>query len=118
MLGEILKTTSRTPHGVRGLKSLLIVHRKPPQQSHPSRGAWIEMKQLLGLSLDPTSHPSRGAWIEICVSARIINMTFKSHPSRGAWIEMLYVVYVLSKSHSRTPHGVRGLKYSSLFQRR
>ena len=33
----------RTPHGVRGLKSLIPVPIATAQSSHPSRGAWIEM---------------------------------------------------------------------------
>ena len=39
------------------------------EQSHPSRGAWIEMAYFLTLTYDEEqSHPSRGAWIEIVVS--------------------------------------------------
>ena len=33
--------------------------------SHPSRGAWIEMKAAMPGRALLTSHPSRGAWIEI-----------------------------------------------------
>ena len=33
----------RTPHGVRGLKYFVIVFQRIRQQSHPSRGAWIEI---------------------------------------------------------------------------
>ena len=35
------------------------------------------------------SHPARGAWIEIKSSEKAGEM-FKSHPARGAWIEMTY----------------------------
>ena len=34
------------------------------------------------------SHPSRGAWIEICDSSQATNTLIASHPSRGAWIEI------------------------------
>ena len=35
--------SGRTPHGVRGLKSLTKRKSVVPEKSHPSRGAWIEM---------------------------------------------------------------------------
>ena len=34
-------------------------------QSHPSRGAWIEINKALAAVVAVVSHPSRGAWIEI-----------------------------------------------------
>ena len=34
-----------------------------------------------------------------------------SHPARGAWIEILHTVNLISAVSSRTPHGVRGLKF-------
>ena len=37
--------SSRTPHGVRGLKLEGLVERHRTQRSHPSRGAWIEMSR-------------------------------------------------------------------------
>ena len=37
---------SRTPHGVRGLKSLGFHPFWPSETSHPSRGAWIEIQIL------------------------------------------------------------------------
>ena len=37
---------SRTPRGVRGLKSLPRGDRLDDRQSHPSRGAWIEISPL------------------------------------------------------------------------
>ena len=37
-------------------------------ESHPVRGAWIEIHLLLVLPLPPEqSHPVRGAWIEISI---------------------------------------------------
>ena len=38
-------TGRRTPHGVRGLKSLGGVQRGRGGVSHPSRGAWIEIRR-------------------------------------------------------------------------
>ena len=101
---------SRTPHGVRGLKSEGIARDAKTGESHPSRGAWIEILKnarkhhvcysrtphgVRGLklrdeqtrSIPDLSHPSRGAWIEISWTrpkCRIVS----SHPSRGAWIEI------------------------------
>ena len=37
-------TVSRTPHGVRGLKSVTGSKVMGNFMSHPSRGAWIEIK--------------------------------------------------------------------------
>ena len=34
-------------------------------QSHPARGAWIEIFEWEGLPDGLESHPARGAWIEI-----------------------------------------------------
>ena len=36
----------RTPHGVRGLKYVAVVGELGRVESHPSRGAWIEMANL------------------------------------------------------------------------
>ena len=62
-----------------------------PPLSHPSRGAWIEIGQHQDTARQPESHPSRGAWIEIVLSHK--NST---------------------RSASRTPHGVRGLKCQAI----
>ena len=56
---------SRTPRGVRGLKYALTLAAMRRAQSHPSRGAWIEIAQRARQSQTKRSHPSRGAWIEI-----------------------------------------------------
>ena len=40
------------------------------------------------------------------------NIRRLSHPSRGAWIEMRPILVSGDKAARRTPHGVRGLKYS------
>ena len=35
---------SRTPHGVRGLKLIVLVVHPAAVWSHPARGAWIEIQ--------------------------------------------------------------------------
>ena len=35
------------------------------EESHPSRGAWIEISSVACTTISTRSHPSRGAWIEI-----------------------------------------------------
>ena len=57
------------------------------------------------------SHPARGAWIEIRPSEEDGNKT-GSHPARGAWIEIPVSPARFPATLSRTPHGVRGLKYT------
>ena len=126
------RARSRTPHGVRGLKLRANHWLTSDMLSHPSRGAWIEIGYQPRCSRFRSSHPSRGAWIEI-TSAWIRRSGIRSHPSRGAWIEIASMSSMLAhlRSHpsrgawieirltwlqawpitSRTPHGVRGLKY-------
>ena len=43
--------------------------------------------EMGGLRAMGESHPSRGAWIEIDTPSSIPNYS-QSHPSRGAWIEI------------------------------
>ena len=40
------KVCCRTPRGVRGLKLLSVETEETGTQSHPSRGAWIEIKRI------------------------------------------------------------------------
>ena len=89
---------------------VVVINAHGNWQSHPSRGAWIEIGCLADGAHDAqsrtprgvrglkcqradvpparhVSHPSRGAWIEI--GARECKHTARlSHPSRGAWIEI------------------------------
>ena len=103
----------RTPQGVRGLKYQILRAMGDIAQSHPARGAWIEIpyarrakntgacrtpQGVRGLkSQQPAALPGRAA----------------SHPARGAWIEILCCSTCLLLSQSRTPQGVRGLKCRS-----
>ena len=57
-----LTRMSRTPHGVRGLKSTWSHVCVYAPQSHPSRGAWIEISSTKSQSYDSgrTPHGVRG----------------------------------------------------------
>ena len=100
----------RTPHGVRGLKFRPQPDHGHRTGSHPSRGAWIEMRRTQARPLPYASHPSRGAWIEMGSATSWTCTSSASHPSRGAWIEILSTSSPADSATGRTPHGVRGLK--------
>ena len=61
------------------------------------------------LPRDKESHPARGAWIEMHIF-RHRPARRKSHPARGAWIEMAEISVEVAEAIRRTPQGVRGLK--------
>ena len=83
------KVCCRTPRGVRGLKFKSHFGVTSPDASHPSRGAWIEIRENREIVVQAiTSHPSRGAWIEIVNALPFRAYALMSHPSRGAWIEI------------------------------
>ena len=70
------------------------------------------MKLLFPLAVlvELLSHPARGAWIEISAE-RAGETICQSHPARGAWIEIGCTAQSIGASSSRTPQGVRGLKF-------
>ena len=73
---------SRTPQGVRGLKSEA---RHPAQRivaSHPARGAWIEIDLPVLAVCGKRSHPARGAWIEISEASAEIGLRIVA-PRKG-----------------------------------
>ena len=112
----------------------VALNNKTVAESHPARGAWIEIKiiqhqhtanygrtpqgvrglkfyaHFLCLRRDE-SHPARGAWIEICLRVTAGTGLAVSHPARGAWIEISRVMVLLPPPFGRTPQGVRGLKF-------
>ena len=57
-------------------------------QSHPARGAWIEIQISRPKPYKKKSHPARGAWIEIQQAQSEKQSKKSSHPARGAWIEI------------------------------
>ena len=89
----------------------VALNNKTVSESHPARGAGIEIKiikhqhkanygrtpqgvrglkfyaHFLCLRRDE-SHPARGAWIEICLRVTAGTGLAVSHPARGAWIEI------------------------------
>ena len=88
------------------IRSMISSH-----ESHPARGAWIEIylrrdaaqlvqrrtpqgvRGLKSLVRDHAaalgaSHPARGAWIEISSTPSSRAQKRESHPARGAWIEI------------------------------
>ena len=80
------------------------------RQSHPTRGAWIEIVDTEKILVYYRSHPTRGAWIEISYGTIEDADDQMSHPTRGAWIEITAALMAAQEVISRTPHGVRGLK--------
>ena len=84
----IYSNGSRSPHGERGLKFLLLVERDCRQlrrSPHGERG--LKFTIVLCNSGLVMSLPTRGAWIEINISISI-NSDLLSLPTRGAWIEI------------------------------
>ena len=53
------------------------------------------------------SHPVRGAWIEISISVLVIGFILRSHPVRGAWIE-IFLDYTCGCFNGIMSHPVRG----------
>ena len=60
--------------------------------------------------LNSPSHPARGAWIEIC-SCTVIPTNKLSRTPHGVRGLKYFVNPLDIASYRRTPHGVRGLKY-------
>ena len=56
----VREEAGRTPQGVRGLKSLECVELFPAWESHPARGAWIEMSSVSGLPCKVLVAPRKG----------------------------------------------------------
>ena len=49
------------------------------------------------------SHPVRGAWIEIDVIVSVRSSPLMSHPVRGAWIEIEMEKYCKNRKTGRIP---------------
>ena len=100
----------RTPHWVRGLKYSMSRRACGSPESHPARGAWIEMSTRCRPSLRRApSHPARGAWIEIGLpqtqKTTLVHRT--PHGVRG--LKLCHEAHEGCDSR-RAPHGARGLK--------
>ena len=83
-------TICRTPRWVRGLKLVLIISYNARLMSHPTMGAWIEIKMRVQVQLHKIVAPHDG-----CVDWNAINIWKKSKELK-----------------CRTPRWVRGLKYN------
>ena len=70
------------------MKLLPNIAKLPSMESHPVRGAWIEIKRYRRINGSHGSHPVRGAWIEMISPQRNAARPPRSHPVRGAWIEI------------------------------
>ena len=96
------------------MKSEITGSDKQIKWSHPVRGAWIEMVvSAASVVVSFGSHPVRGAWIEMPISSHLLRASL-SHPVRGAWIEIRKSFRTTADFTSRTPSGVRGLKFGSV----
>ena len=95
---------------MRGLK--LDEHKPQARDSwgRTSRGVrGLKYGYAAGIARSEESHLSRGAWIEIIVGDYLL-VADGSHLSRGAWIEMEHTGCKIITHGSRTSRGVRGLK--------
>ena len=45
--GKLYDAAGRTPHGVRGLKLGMLAADTLVHESHPTRGAWIEIQESM-----------------------------------------------------------------------
>ena len=108
--GVIMVLIGRSPHGERGLKSILEGVHSSYELSLPSRGAWIEMTDKTQQQRQRkcrSPHGERG--LKLCLRAGR-STTPWSLPSRGAWIEILISTGSFVHAGCRSPHGERGLK--------
>ncbi len=92
------------------MKFILVLLGSKTLQSHPVRGAWIEIYPYTLTVTAAKSHPVRGAWIEIAAVPCGEGRSVRSHPVRGAWIE-ISEEFISAWRIGRTPSGVRGLKF-------
>ena len=106
---------SRTPRWVRGLKLLFWLYGLVTNMSHPTMGAWIEIKKTIIDGITFESHPTMGAWIEIFSTWLLIAFFVSSHPTMGAWIEISRPKAISAVMTSRTPRWVRGLKFVFIY---
>ena len=133
-------TLSRTPQGVRGLKSKYFKYfdsfaaRRTPQGV---RGLKFAISVIFIKTFSRTPQGVRGLkyWVgagdartlgrtpQGVRGLKLVNMIsliilVLSHPARGAWIEIMQAALERYMVESRTPQGVRGLKCNLLCLRR
>ena len=87
-LPKVLQSYCRSPHGERGLKSLLshvpslLVQRRSP---HGERGLKLSVQAVQGQVLGRSPHGERGLKFDCCIS---VGTVIASLSSRRAWIEI------------------------------
>ena len=107
------KAVRRTPQGVRGLKWDLPRRDHIDAQSHPARGAWIEMVlSTVAVTVVSRRTPQgvRGLKSLVCISQPPVSCR-TPQGVRGLKYRLRDIR--AEAVHRRTPQGVRGLKYSS-----
>ena len=78
----------RTPRWVRGLKCTVRWQSLNQYCRTPRWVRGLKYLELLDLHLQLVSHPTMGAWIEIKINEFSIKKRTRSHPTMGAWIEI------------------------------
>ena len=79
----------RTPQGVRGLKLKSKTASVTLAQSHPARGAWIEMPFADFGKAAAGGRTPQGVRGLKSKRRRLQEAKLQSHPARGAWIEII-----------------------------
>ena len=103
----------RTPSGVRGLKFCMKLRVEVlVKRRTPSGVRGLKFSICIYSAVFAPSHPVRGAWIEMINETRMGVVEMTSHPVRGAWIEIRGLTLLTLTARSRTPSGVRGLKWA------
>ena len=103
-------TTSRSPHGERGLKfystGYLLWHRQG-RSPHGERGLKYLVRRIVGAVCSRSPHGERG--LKLLFEGPLV-VGDASLPTRGAWIEISAPSPPGGSTRRRSPHGERGLK--------
>ena len=79
-------------------------------KSYPTRGTWVEILIKIFFSLYVTSYPTRGTWVEIgSIDIKYRIPFVVPHTGYVSWNCYLFLCHPCPLS--RTPHGVRELKF-------
>ena len=106
------KVCCRTPRGVRGLKYQLVVLVSVTQESHPSRGAWIEIRRVGGVGASAASRTPRGVRGLKSPPPPTERALSRRTPRGVRGLKSGTILSVRQIPPGRTPRGVRGLKYT------
>ena len=108
---EVADVLIVAPHdGCVDWNSTTIAITRNINSSHPTMGAWIEMKSMFNMTDTAMSHPTMGAWIEISFSILLYPVSIVApHDGCVDW----NFSFMIDSFHvfGRTPRWVRGLKY-------